>query len=373
MKRRHVVDLFDAFGAAPLRVWLAGGWAVDAVVGRQTREHGDLDVAVDMVDLPALRALLGERGFVVTTDWTPSRLEFTAPDGLVVDVHPVTFHTDGSGSQAGLDGESFHYAAAGFTVGSIDGVTVPCLSVDQQPRFRTGYEPRPEDLHDMALLEDIRSQHAASAPLPRRRGTFERTGNHWWWRNGWSPGTRYLTWHLTFEGESALHRAAERAGRTLADVTGVDVVPPEWLHLTMTGVGFAADLDAEAIESHAESVFARAAVLPAQLLVFESVFLYEEGLCLSADSPWLHRLKVVQADLVRDIGGPVADPGDVFHPHVSLAYFSAEVDEGALHDALDEADLRPVTVRASHLSLIELGRDDRMYTWRVVAQRVLGG
>lgn len=35
--------------------WLAGGWAVDAAVGRPTRPHGDTDVAVLRRDAAALR------------------------------------------------------------------------------------------------------------------------------------------------------------------------------------------------------------------------------------------------------------------------------------------------------------------------------
>jgi hypothetical protein len=40
---RYVRDLLDGFGAD----WfLCGGWAADAWLGRQTRDHGDVDVAV---------------------------------------------------------------------------------------------------------------------------------------------------------------------------------------------------------------------------------------------------------------------------------------------------------------------------------------
>ena len=152
----QVVDLFRAFAAAELRVWLAGGWAVDAIVGRQTRAHGDMDVAVDTRDLPRLLELLGEQSFVVTTDWAPSRLELTAPDGRAVDVHPVAFAEDGSAEQAGLGGDSFRYASDGFALGTIDGCVIPCLSVAQQLRFREGYELRAADIHDLALLRKYR-------------------------------------------------------------------------------------------------------------------------------------------------------------------------------------------------------------------------
>ena len=156
MDSSQVVELFRAFAAADLRVWLAGGWAVDAIVGRQTRAHGDMDLAVDIRDLPSLLDLLRERSFVVTTDWAPSRMELTAADGRVVDIHPVTFAEDGSGRQAGRGGGGFHYASDGFTVGSIDGSAIACLSAAQQLRFRDGYELRAVDVHDIELLEKHR-------------------------------------------------------------------------------------------------------------------------------------------------------------------------------------------------------------------------
>ncbi|MFE9693770.1 nucleotidyltransferase domain-containing protein [Micromonospora sp. NPDC005806] len=151
----QVIALLDQFAAAGLRVWVAGGWAVDAVVGRRTRPHGDLDLAFDATQQVPLLALLDRLGFVTTVDWLPVRAELTAPDGRKVDLHPVAFRPDGSGVQAGLDGASFRYAPDGFAAGSIAGRPVPCLSVAQQLRFREGYPPRAVDHHDIALLRQV--------------------------------------------------------------------------------------------------------------------------------------------------------------------------------------------------------------------------
>ena len=38
----------------PAPWWIAGGWAVDLALGRQTRPHGDIDIAVLRRDQPAL-------------------------------------------------------------------------------------------------------------------------------------------------------------------------------------------------------------------------------------------------------------------------------------------------------------------------------
>ncbi|RZU76487.1 lincosamide nucleotidyltransferase A/C/D/E [Micromonospora kangleipakensis] len=152
MNGDQVTALLAEFAAHGLRVWVAGGWATDAVVGRQTRPHADLDLAFDASRQAELLALLDRLGFVTTVDWLPVRAELTAPDGRKVDIHPVAFRPDGSGVQSGLDGATFAYAADGFAGGVIDGRPVPCLSVDQQLRFREGYPPREVDHHDIALL-----------------------------------------------------------------------------------------------------------------------------------------------------------------------------------------------------------------------------
>lgn len=207
--------------------------------------------------------------------------------------------------------------------------------------------------------------------LPRERGTFERTQNHWWWRDGWGPGTRYLTWHLTFEEATDLHDVAARAGAALRAVRGVDVVPVPWLHLTMTGMGFADDFAPSAVQANADAGIARAETVAVEPLVFDRLFLYQEGICLSATAPWLQELKALQGELVRAAGGTAPRDDEPFHPHVSLAYFSGEISEHALHAALDRAAIGPVVVPSPRLSLIELGRDDRVYTWRVIAQRTL--
>ena len=106
-------------------------------------------------------------------------------------------------------------------------------------------------------------------------------------------------------------------------------------------------------------------------LVFDRLFINQEGLSLCATSPGLQELRKLQGELVSAAGGPAPDPDEVFYPHVSLGYFSQEISEEALSDALDLADLHPIVVVSPRLSLIELGRDDRMYTWRVVAQQEL--
>lgn len=151
----EVREVLDALDAAGVRHWIGGGWGVAALVGRQTREHRDLDLAVHADDLDTCLHALGRLGYVAETDWLPVRIEVRAPGDRWVDVHPVAFDDAGHGRQAGLDGGHFDYPPAAFTTGTLAGREINCLSTAQQLAFHHGYPPRPQDLHDIALLRAL--------------------------------------------------------------------------------------------------------------------------------------------------------------------------------------------------------------------------
>ncbi|WP_201299945.1 nucleotidyltransferase domain-containing protein [Streptomyces mexicanus] len=134
-------------------IWIGGGWGIDALVGRQTRRHRDLDLMHRKSQEPAVVAALAGAGFVQTPDWRPVRFVLTDPCGREIDLHPLTFAADGSAVQASPDPEHpFVYPASCFVTGTILGSTVPCLSPEQQVYFHQGYEPADHDRRDMARL-----------------------------------------------------------------------------------------------------------------------------------------------------------------------------------------------------------------------------
>jgi len=153
----EVLAVLGDLDRAGCRVWVGGGWGVDALVGRQTRAHRDLDLAVDATDEGEALDVLARRGYRVETDWRPVRVELVAPGRGRVDVHAVTFSGDGSGHgrQPGLDGTAFDYPPEALGSGRLGGRTVPCLTRDQQVLFHQGYPPRAVDLHDLALLDRL--------------------------------------------------------------------------------------------------------------------------------------------------------------------------------------------------------------------------
>ena len=128
---------------------------MDALAGRQTRAHRDVDLAVDSTQEAAVLATLERRDYAVETDGRPTRVELVAPGRGRVDVHPVTFDAGGTGIQVGPHGERWVYPAACFVTGTIGGRTVGCISAVQQIAWRAGYELRAVDHHDLAVLHRL--------------------------------------------------------------------------------------------------------------------------------------------------------------------------------------------------------------------------
>jgi hypothetical protein len=63
--------------------WIAGGWALDLFVGRQTRPHEDLDIGILRRDAPQVVASMAGWEFFAAKDRCLQRLEHDAP-GLEV-------------------------------------------------------------------------------------------------------------------------------------------------------------------------------------------------------------------------------------------------------------------------------------------------
>lgn len=147
----RVVDELDAVG---IHVGITGGWGVDALLGRQTRPHGDVDLGLrsEAVDeaIDALRRL----GYRITVDRRPARVELRSPTGAV-DLHPIVWDTSGRGIQAGFDDVVIEYPPGSLdTKGVIGGHPVLCGTPELQFAFHASAEPRPVDRHDIRSLAE---------------------------------------------------------------------------------------------------------------------------------------------------------------------------------------------------------------------------
>lgn len=156
MTAEDVLAVMDRLMDARLRVWLDGGWAVDAALGEQTREHEDLDLVGELLDVDAAGELLAALGYRLTEDERPIRVVYNAGEGRGVDFHTVVFDEGGGGIQGLPGGGACRYPPEGFSgVGTVAGRALPCLTPEVQVYFcHQGYEPAEKDRHDVTLLSE---------------------------------------------------------------------------------------------------------------------------------------------------------------------------------------------------------------------------
>jgi lincosamide nucleotidyltransferase A/C/D/E len=161
----QVLAVLDQLAAEGVRGWLAGGWGVDALLGRQTRPHNDIDLVIgdDEPPFQQIAQALAREGF-----WFVGKFHHPGIPipwchiwrhhaGAKVEVLPVPLHEPPFAADGADVGQP-------FTEGSIDGRPVPCLSAELQLLLHNGYSQREVDNHDVALLR-------AYIDLPERTTT----------------------------------------------------------------------------------------------------------------------------------------------------------------------------------------------------------
>lgn len=152
MEAAEVLRVLDALASAGVRAGITGGWGIDALLRRETRRHGDVDLGIASEAVEAAIDALRPLGYDVATDERPARVVLTSDPGQV-DLHPIVWDASGTGVQTGLDGERFDYPAGSLDAeGAIAGCIVRCATPELQLAFHSHYEPREHDRRDMAAL-----------------------------------------------------------------------------------------------------------------------------------------------------------------------------------------------------------------------------
>ena len=203
-----------------------------------------------------------------------------------------------------------------------------------------------------------------------------RLRNHWWPRPGWRPGRIMLTWHLTFENAPELHEHVAAYQRALAELPGLNPVPPEWLHLTMQGVGYVDETPPETIPTVVDAVRAAVAQQPAFSLTFARPSIFGEAIAIrpSPAEPVGQLLAAIRSGMgsvLRETAVPTGpEQARGFRPHVSIAYSQTEGDAAPYDTVIAAVDAEPIDVPIEAVTLIRQERllaPDWMYRWKTQA------
>jgi lincosamide nucleotidyltransferase A/C/D/E len=144
-----VIEIVQLFNRNHIELHIDGGWAVDALLGEQTRTHTDLDIAVQHKDLAQIRALLEKWGFtdVPRDDTRDCNFVLGDDQGRQIDIHSYTFDSAGKN----VYGVAYPFDSLAGT-SSINGHRVKCISPEWLVKFHTGYKLDENDYHDVRAL-----------------------------------------------------------------------------------------------------------------------------------------------------------------------------------------------------------------------------
>ncbi len=321
-----VVGLLEGGG---VRAWVMGGWGVDALMGRETRPHADLDALVAQEDEQRALALLERRGYrvverVLIDNLPPLRTAVVLLDGARhrLELQPIdTGRLEALVAAAPAGGSP-------FATGTVGGRTVPCLSAAGQEFFHTGYPQRPRDHADMGHL---RSADDEDSPEPVAPSGF---------RGRVVPAAVRRSRAAVGLGPSALNIHVPELEAVLA-APHITLVNP-WMP---TGRIAQADVDelGRLVGSFPEITFtlARTGRFP--------------GILYLAPEPSAPIVALIEAIVARwPEHQPYGGAFDTIIPHLTVA-FGAGVLE--VPDAV--AELLPLTVRVSRVDLMTMGRTGR--------------
>jgi len=156
MNAQAVVAILTTLDDAGIRVWLDGGWGVDALLEVQTREHRDLDLIVSDHNVERLTDTLVGAGFAPPKlGGTPTNFVMAHLDYGEVDIHAIEFDDRGYGIFLLPDGRRWPFPPSAFGgQGLVAERRVNCLSTEAQVQCHgQGYKPTEIDLKDMERLQ----------------------------------------------------------------------------------------------------------------------------------------------------------------------------------------------------------------------------
>jgi 2'-5' RNA ligase len=193
--------------------------------------------------------------------------------------------------------------------------------------------------------------------------------NHWWWRPGWRTGHHFYACHFTLDGQPQLRALVKHYQDAISHLPNLDLIPPQWLHITTQGIGFADEIWPEDLAAVTAAVGERLRRLEPPRATFHRPTIRHEAVYLRADPPQpLYQVRMAVYDAITSVLGPdkfsEPRPGpQQFTPHVSAAYINSAGPVEPIAQAISTVDPPPVTATFGAISLVEFHRDHRMYEW----------
>lgn len=197
---------------------------------------------------------------------------------------------------------------------------------------------------------------------------LDRMTNHWD-RPGWRPGRAAYYWYVSFRDQPEVQALAERC-QAVFNAPYFDLIARTDLHMTVQRVAFTDEFDESGL-LRVEETTRRALNTFGQLQFAVGPLAGSRGALSFSTAPH-DRLLELRSQLfsATNSAGIALDasPADTFRPHVGIGYCNRTVDASPIIEQVQKLRaLPPVNVCISKLTLVELTRHERSYTWDIVA------
>jgi len=149
MEAQDLLEIIHLFEEHRIEVIVDGGWAVDALLGEQTRPHEDLDIAMPHKYVPLARQLLEARGYTDVPRNDTRDCNFVLGDDLghLVDFHTYTFSEQGT-LVFGVPYPPDSLNGNGLILSH----SVRCITPEWLVKFHAGYAFDENDVRDVTAL-----------------------------------------------------------------------------------------------------------------------------------------------------------------------------------------------------------------------------
>lgn len=182
MQAEDVVNLYKLLEENGIQVWVDGGWGVDALLGKQTRSHKDLDIAIQQKDIPKFRALLEKQGYKDVKTEEAKQHNFVLGDdkGHEIDVHVIVLDDKGNGIYGPIENGEMYPSDSLTGRGVVGGQFVRCISAEWKVKSHGEYKLKDKDLQDISALcekfdiELPKEQRASDALLLKMLATISK-------------------------------------------------------------------------------------------------------------------------------------------------------------------------------------------------------
>jgi hypothetical protein len=182
--------------------------------------------------------------------------------------------------------------------------------------------------------------------------------------------------NVLFDGQSAVAKMAQEYSPALEHPGLYAPISVQWLHSTILRVGLVEDYTEAEMLAVADKLQKSLSGLKLPEFVFDSWWLWGGNVVLhiSPDDQFSKIYDAVIVALESVVGSrrTTKTPHGSFIAHTSLVYTKTHDQEKEIHDQLVTHPVKPVTFRATGLSLIKQWPTDGHYEWEIVKSIPIG-